>query len=266
MIIYLDYKKLKFSSELIILIGLLNYYPSEPIHCINHKGKSRYYPLLDICKKNIQYTNNIKVSDICILPYKFNGIYDIYFNELVKLCDKNNKLLLCFYNDDNDKTFNLPKNVILYRTSFYKSKQLINEKALTAFSADYFNNKYLENPKLSIGYCGHILSGRKKYLSLFYSSKIKCNFILRRGFWAPGVDKKKAVYDFHNNIENNIFIFCYRGEGNFSYRFYKTLMLGRITILINTDCVFPFENKYNLNDLGIVIDEKDLLNEKRFNK
>ena len=50
-----------------------------------------------------------------------------------------NKKLLCFYNDDNDKTFNLPKNVILYRTSFYKRKQLINEKALTAFSADYFD-------------------------------------------------------------------------------------------------------------------------------
>ena len=38
--------------------------------------------------------------------------------------------------------------------------------------------------------------------------------------------------------------------------------MGRIPILINTDCVFPFENKYNLNDLGVIIDEKDLLNEK----
>ena len=105
---------------------------------------------------------------------------------------------------------------------------------------------------------------KKKYLELFNSNLniIKCDFILRRGFWAPCIDKKKAVSDFHDNIKNNIFTFCYRGAGNFSYRFYQTLMMGRIPILINTDCVFPFENKYNLNDLGVIIDEKDLLNEK----
>ena len=161
MIIYINKDKFKFSSELMILIGLLNDYPSEPIHCINHKNKSRYYPLLDFCKKNIQYTENIKESDICILPYKFNGIEDKYFLELVELCNKYNKKLLSFYNDDNDEIFDLPKNVILYRTSFYKSKQLINEKALIAFSADFFDGEYLENPVLSIGYCGHILHGRK---------------------------------------------------------------------------------------------------------
>ena len=56
MIIYINKDKFKFSSELMILIGLLNDYPSEPIHCINHKNKSRYYPLLDFCKRifNIQ--------------------------------------------------------------------------------------------------------------------------------------------------------------------------------------------------------------------
>lgn len=264
MIIYLDKNKFRFSSELMILIGLLNEYPKEKIkQFINHNNQSRYYPLLELCKKNIQYTENIKKSNICILPYKFNGILDIYFNKLVKLCNKNNKILLCFYNDDNDITFNLPKNVILFRTSFYKSKQLINEKALTVFSADYFKNYYLKKPKLSIGYCGHILYGRQKYINILNNSNIKCNFILRNGMWAPRIDSNKAVLDFYKNIENNIFIFCYRGNGNFSYRFYQILMMGRIPILINTDCVFPFENKYNLNDLGIIIDEKDLLNNKK---
>ena len=39
-------------------------------------------------------------------------------------------------------------------------------------------------------------------------------------------------------------------------------MMGRIPILINTDCVFPFENKYKLKDLGVVINEKDLIDGK----
>jgi hypothetical protein len=40
------------------------------------------------------------------------------------------------------------------------------------------------------------------------------------------------------------------------------MMMGRIPILIKTDSVFPFEEKYNLNDVGIVIEESDLTKQK----
>jgi hypothetical protein len=56
------------------------------------------------------------------------------------------------------------------------------------------------------------------------------------------------------NMENNIFTFCYRGAGNFSYRFYETLMMGRIPILINTDCVFPFWNEIKTKNIGLILD------------
>jgi hypothetical protein len=59
-------------------------------------------------------------------------------------------------------------------------------------------------------------------------------------------------------MENALFIFCYRGAGNFSYRFYETLMMGRIPILINTDCVFPFDSKVDIRDIACVIDEHTL--------
>ena len=34
--------------------------------------------------------------------------------------------------------------------------------------------------------------------------------------------------------------------------------MGRIPILIDTDCVFPFTDKIPINDLGIVISEKNI--------
>jgi len=258
--IYTDRTKLKFSSEIMILIGILNKYPNEPIHCINHRGRSRYYPLLEYCKENIEYTDNILLSTIVILPYKFKNTDDPYYKNLVELCRENNRKLLCFYNDDDDKTFNIDKNVILFRTSFYRSKKKINEKALTAFTPDFFNDKFLIEPILSIGYCGHTLHNRKRYLWPLLKSKLKTNFILRSGFWAPRIERAQAVIEFNNNISSNLFTFCYRGAGNFSYRFYQVLMMGRIPILVNTDCVFPFEEKYDLYSLGVIIDEEDLLN------
>ena len=49
-------ENLKFSSELILFIGLYNYYPKEPKHYYNSENKSRYFPLLEYYDKYIQYT------------------------------------------------------------------------------------------------------------------------------------------------------------------------------------------------------------------
>ena len=150
------------------------------------------------------------------------------------------------------------KNVEIYRTSFNKSTRLLNEFALPAFSPDYFDRNWINHPLLSIGYCGHKIHGRAKYLQILEKSDIQTNFILRDGFWAPGIDKMVARKEYIENIDNNLFTFCYRGAGNFSYRLYDVMMMGRIPILITTDSVYPHEDKYNMEDIGIVIDEKDL--------
>ena len=42
---------------------------------------------------------------------------------------------------------------------------------------------------------------------------LSTNFILRNGFWAPGINKLQARKDYIKNIEDNLFTFCYRGAG-----------------------------------------------------
>ena len=251
-----------FTSEQIILFGLLPNYNNLKIesHNYNFKGESRYKNVIEKCKELFEYVNDISKSDIVILPYKFKGPYDPIAQQLYQQCVKYNKVLYIFYNDDNDKSI-LPdvNNIKIYRTSLNKSKKQKNEFALPAFSPDYFNN-YMKNPKLSIGYCGHKVHGRDYYLNILLNSKLSTDFILRDGFWAPGIDKLQARKDYIKNIEDNIFTFCYRGAGNFSYRFYDVMMMGRVPILIKTDSVYPFEDKYDLNSVGIVLDELDIKN------
>jgi len=259
--IYTIKKLVNFSSEQIILFGLLENLNNINIDTIqiNFKGLSRYDGVIETCKQLFTYVNNIKESDIIVFPYKFTNLNDNIFKVLFNLSKQFNKILYIFYNDDNDKPL-VPysENIKIFRTSFYKSTKLSNEYALPSFSPDYFNGNYIDNLKLSIGYCGHKIHGRDKYLDLLQNSDIETNFILRNGFWAPGIDKNIARKEYIENIDNNIFTFCYRGAGNFSYRFYEVMMMGRIPILITTDSVFPFEDKYNLNDIGLVIAEKDI--------
>ena len=53
---------------------------------------------------------------------------------------------------------------------------------------------------------------------------------------------KKALKEFCANVINSDYTLCPRGAGNWSYRFYETLCLGRIPVFIDTDCLLPYES------------------------
>ncbi len=92
------------------------------------------------------------------------------------------------------------------------------------------------------------------------NKKIKTNFILRKKYRA-GVKSKIKRYqttlEFYNNIYNNPYIFCMRGVGNFSVRFYETIAVGRIPVLIDTDCSLPLSETINWESHALIIDSKN---------
>jgi hypothetical protein len=86
---------------------------------------------------------------------------------------------------------------------------------------------------------------RYKYLKRLEKDKnIKTNIIYRERYRA-GVRTNRSVdkttYEFYENINDSDYIFNLRGAGNFSVRFYQTLAMGRIPVLIDTDCLLPLE-------------------------
>lgn len=105
--IYTIEKFVNYSSEQIILFGLLNELRIEPSHCYNFNNISRYDGLIEFCKKNFEYVKNIKDCDIIVLPYKFKNIEDPIYKLLLNLAINYNKKLYCFFNDDSDEMFEL---------------------------------------------------------------------------------------------------------------------------------------------------------------
>ena len=100
--IYTLKDKVHFSSEMIILFGLLDTLPNEPPHCYNFDNVSRYGDVVNWCKTHIEYVDDIKTADIVVLPFKFNGINNSIFKLLSNLTKQLDKKLWCFYNDDDD--------------------------------------------------------------------------------------------------------------------------------------------------------------------
>ena len=101
------------------------------------------------------------------------------------------------------------------------------------------------------------------YINYLNKCNIQNNFILRKTCWFHStIDKVVSRKQYIDNMENNIFIFCYRGEGNFSYRFYETLMMGKIPLFIDTECVLPFEKYIKKPEVGLFLNEKDIISGK----
>jgi Exostosin family len=76
------------------------------------------------------------------------------------------------------------------------------------------------------------------------SPRVQTQFIARaryRGGATDATRRAQTTQEFYQNIAETDYTLCVRGGGNFSKRFYETLAMGRIPVLIDTDCLLPFE-------------------------
>jgi hypothetical protein len=87
--------------------------------------------------------------------------------------------------------------------------------------------------------------------SLQKSSRLHCNFILRERYRAGAKseeERRKTTREFFDNMLYSDYVLCVRGGGNFSKRFYETLAMGAIPLLVDTDCVLPLDDCIEWDD------------------
>ena len=86
---------------------------------------------------------------------------------------------------------------------------------------------------------------RFSYLKELESNpSIQTDFIYRKKYRAGATtqeQRKASTLEFFKNLNDAPYTFCLRGAGNFSVRFYESLALGKIPVLIDTDVQLPLE-------------------------
>jgi hypothetical protein len=188
-----------------------------------------------------------------------DNIYKIPFlQNAYELAKKENKRLVHLCTGDVPPII-LPndKQIIVLNTSILWTPQKpINQHIIPPPDITDKYSYFLENPELSIGFVGQKNNGREKICQYFSNSGLKTNFILRDEYIFNLQDNHKK--EFEDNMNGNLFTLCYRGRGNFSVRFYETLMRGRIPIQINSSSIFPYEDEIDYSEVGIFIEEDDL--------
>lgn len=103
---------------------------------------------------------------------------------------------------------------------------------------------------------------RMRVLSLVGSDqRITSNFIIRRAYRAGARtpdDRERTTREYYQNMIDSDYVICIRGRGNFSSRLYETMAMGRIPIIVDTDCVFPYDDLIDWKSLTVWIDYREL--------
>ncbi|MDD5469258.1 MAG: exostosin family protein [Candidatus Peribacteraceae bacterium] len=94
------------------------------------------------------------------------------------------------------------------------------------------------------------------------SSKVQANFIIRSSYSGHKqtirVEEGKARQEYIATLLHSDYALAIKGGGNYSYRFYEALSLGRIPVLLDTDCVLPLEDIVDYDSFVLRINYKDL--------
>lgn len=259
---------------------------------LNHFNLETQKIFEDILKIPYEFSNDIENSKYVLMhiPLIYKN-FEEYIQEnylLLKFFDDNNKNVLIFYGGDdvrvNDYNFN---NIIYFLSSGNKS----NYESKKVFgcptpSDDYFKGKFLKK-NLSIGFCGvleyyhsrgffrkNVINQLKNYSYSDFILRtswgnLKELYIFNKETKILSEDKtisSRSKSEFIENIESNLYTLCVRGGGNFSFRLSETFMMGRIPILLDTDCIFPFENEIPYKKNTVYVTKENSNNFKEINK
>jgi len=102
---------------------------------------------------------------------------------------------------------------------------------------------------------------RAKLLHLLEESrKVTTNFVYREHYRAGAITeaaRNQTTREYYDNIRNSDYVVCVRGGGNFSVRLFETLMMGRIPVFVNTDCLLPFPELISWKNHTVWVEWKD---------
>lgn len=237
----------------------LLYFGKVSENIINQNNTFRDIKINDI--NDVLEYSDVESCDFIYHPFKINKNDDI--SDLIELSKKYDKKIILFYNDDDDSLFNF-QNSLIFRTSIHNSTKPKNYFSVPAFcndlkkETDYFFREKNEIP--TIGFCGAITHNlRGMTIDRLNKSFLPKNFLIRNSFWGGHVWGNNVRTEYIKNSVNSDFIICVRGAGNFSYRLYETLCLGRIPLIIDSDISLPFDGLENYReDLLIINDLSDI--------
>jgi len=250
------------------------------LHDCLQKGNRLFQDLRpDAYRGLYEDVSDITLSDIVMAPHEYVELrkYPSHLARYLTQAQEANKLLLISAYQDDPAPIDIPGTIIL-RPSAYKTILRSNEILMPAYVEDLGEKSGWDciekNEKPRISFVGKanfstwrehlkyllrnyiVRSGahrqgvyfrRKALSSLRLDARVILNAIIRKNYSGHRntieISPTQAREEYIRSIQDAHFTLAPRGDGNYSLRFYETLSLGRIPVIIDTDMPLPLEDR-----------------------
>lgn len=233
--------------------------------------------------------NDPASADIMLVPHEYAVLRkkSEYLAQCQEIARTHSKPLLISAYQDDPSPIQIPGTIIL-RSSAYKSQLGPHEVIMPAYIEDIGRTHGYEPmtkpDRASVGFVGkagfsnvreavrYVIRNyflrhgpdregmyfrRHALASLARESDISLDVTARRRFSghrktieiAPEDARKRYI----ESLKNSLFTLAPRGDGNFSLRFFETMAVGRIPVLIDTDAPLPLEDLIPYNEFIVRI-------------
>jgi hypothetical protein len=226
------------------------------------RAKEHFYKLIQLVKSTKQYLVLFYYRDPEVF-YNYENV--IFFQTSGR---KSQKPLNVFGLPAfcNDVLAYLDTNVIQLRTK--QNTPSVSFQGLSAplklsfrdNLANSFNKNFkviLGNRQIPIYYPDGYLIRRQAMLNLKSNKAIKCDFVTNATKENFATEQEYKL-SFIQNMLSCDYGLCVRGFGNYSYRLYEVLSMGRIPVFVNTDCILPFEGFVQWGSHMLEVQESEL--------
>ncbi len=222
----------------------------------------------------ITWTTKVEAADFLVYPHYLDPLFgSVYYAHLLDFIHR----LSCFgrfahkhvffLNDDLAIPLFVP--AVTFRASVFKNHCDPRAEAL-AFETEDFSQHLDFNPsafKHDVSFCGYVGSSviRHRLLRamLAFSGKLIRDINVINKFHGHLTDQSsefitKRRQEYLRSIRESMLVLCPRGTGANSIRFFETLSMGRIPVLISDDVMLPFERDVNYDEFILRIPESDV--------
>ena len=94
------------------------------------------------------------------------------------------------------------------------------------------------------------------------SADIDTNFVLRDSkVFFRDADTRDLVdvrTEYVENLRDSDYVLCVRGSGNYSYRLYEAMCMGRVPVIVDTDLALPFSDVVDWQRLTVWVDRRQV--------
>jgi hypothetical protein len=244
--------------------------------------------------RTFKQVQTLAEADLVVFPHEYVVLrkYPDYLKKQLSEAQAANKKIFISAYQDSPEAIDIA-GVTIVRPSAYKSHMLTSDIIMPAYVEDLgaiFGHQVLSKKDIPIiGFVGkanfftlkeklwyvvkNFVLRRGPYREGIYfrryalrvlakSAKVQLHAIVRRRFSANKttveISPEQARREYVEAIQNAHFTLAPRGDGNYSLRFFETLSLGRIPVLIDTDTPLPLEDIINYDKFVVRVPWQDI--------